>query len=190
LGQDSYLIQNKYWNNDGNVDVSAPGNIRLRNAFGVYNPSGYLESSTFDTGTTSNFYNFIWAPTNEPASTSIKFQFATSPSSTPPLGWNFTGPDGTGASYYTVSNSSFNSVLNGNEYARYRAYLATATTTSTPTISSVGFTYTSACIPPGQVVFQGLSTGTYVLTISKAGYTTYSGNVTVSAGWQEKDQKI
>jgi hypothetical protein len=190
-GQVDFTNPTQYFADDTNVDVTAvPGSIQLRNAFGNYNSNGYVESSTFDTGTISNFYNFIWSPTNEPASTSIRFQFATSPSSTPPLGWNFFGPDGTNATYYTVSNSSFNSVTNGNQYARYRAYLATEVSTSTATVSDVGFTYTSDCIPPGQVLFQGLSAGNYTLTISKTGYNTVVSSTTISSNWQEKQQSL
>lgn len=189
-GQEAYVNTNKYWYDDNNLDTAVTGTIRLRNSFGVYNTSGMLESSTFDTGTTSNFYNFIWSPTNEPASTSISFQFATASSSTPSPGWNFTGPDGSSSSYYSVSNSALHENLNGNRYARYRAFLNTATSSITPTVSGIGFTYTSACIPPGQVLFQGLVSGTYTISISKSGYNTAVSTTTISDNWQQKSQAL
>ena len=71
-------------------------------------------------------------------------------------------------------------------------FLSTASTTFTPSVSDVQFTFTSSCVPPGQVIFQGLANGTYTVTVSKAGYTTATDSVTVNAGtpWQEKQVSI
>ena len=52
-------------------------------------------------------------------------------------------------------------------------------------VSDFAFTYTSSCTPPGQVVFPGLTAGTYTLTVEKPGYTTYSVPVTVGQLWEE-----
>ena len=65
-------------------------------------------------------------------------------------------------------------------------YLSTATATATPIISGVSLTYTSSCIPPGQVIFPGLSTGSYTINVSKSGYSVYSGDISISNGWQEQ----
>jgi len=191
-GQTSYSDATRYAGDNGNVDVtSSPGNILMSSVLGSYttNAEGTLESSTFDTGTSSNFYTISWTPINQDpltGSTSVKLQFATSPSSTPATGWNYAGPDGTAATFFTVPGSSINVSQNGNEYARYMAYLTTNTATVTPIVSNVSFAYTSNCIPPGQAIFQGLTAGTYSLTISKSGYTTYLNNaITISSGWQQ-----
>ena len=182
---------NQYFIDNGQVDTStSTGNIVMRTAFGLYSKTATatLESSTFDTGTTSNFYTFSWTPIGQPALTgtsSVKFQFATNPTSTSTT-WTYLGPDGTPNTYFTVPGSPINSASNGNEFARYLAYLTTRTATATPIISNVSFAYTSNCIPPGQVIFQGLSSGTYTLTVSKSGYTTYSGSVTIGSGWQQQ----
>lgn len=185
-GQDLFVDEKKYWLDDSNIDTTTnPGDIRLRNSFGSFSFNGYLESSTFDTGSVSNFYNFIWSPNSEPASTSVKLQFATAASSTPDGGWIYTGPDGTSGSYFTVSNSSFDSSLNGKQYARYKVFLETATSTASPSISDVGFTYTSSCIPPGQVLFHGLTLNSYTYEVSKTGYNTVTGTVNVGPDWQE-----
>ena len=146
-----------------------------------------LESSTFDTGTSSNFYTFNWTPSGQPAlagNNPVKFQFASASTSAGP--WNYIGPDGTANSYFSIPGSSISTANNGNEFARYMTYMTTNTATVTPTVSDVSFAYTSSCIPPGQVIFQGLSAGTYTLAISKSGYTSYSGSVSVGSGWQNQ----
>jgi hypothetical protein len=190
-GQSMYTTTNKYYVDNGQVDTStSTGNLVMKMVFGSYNTNatGTLESSTFDTGTSSNFYTFSWNPIGQPPLSgpgSLKFQFATSPTSAP-ASWNYVGPDGTPASYFTVPGSPISVGQNGNEYARYMAYLTTNTATVTPIVSNVSFAYTSACIPPGQVIFSGLSAGTYALTVSKTGYTTYTGPVTIGSGWQQQ----
>ena len=46
---------------------------------------------------------------------------------------------------------------------------------------------TPACMPVGQVLFQGLQTGSYTISVSNSGYsTTTSIAVTVGSGWQEE----
>lgn len=189
--QSLFVNSNKYWSDNGQIDNStSSGNIVMKEIFGSFNTNigGILESSTFDTGTSSNFYTFSWTPVNQPALSgekSVKFQFATNPTSTSTV-WNYIGPDGTAESYYEVPGSSISANNNGNEFARYKAYLSTNTATVTPTVSDISFSYTSACIPPGQVIFQGLSAGNYTLTVSKSGYTTDSKSMSITSGWKEE----
>jgi len=188
-GQDVFVNESKYFNDNGSVDTAtSSGDIVLMQFFNLYdkNATGTLESSTFDTGTTSNYYSLSWFPNNQPldsGSNSLKIQFATNSSSTD-SNWNYFGPDGTGNTYYTVPGGSINSVGNDKQYARYKAFLTTDSTTSTPKLSSIYFTYSSGCISPGQVLFQGLSTGTYTVKVTKSGYDVYTGSVTVGNGWQ------
>jgi len=189
-GQSMYSVSNQYATDNGLTDVTAsPGDMLLRQTFGSYNTSATatLESSTFDTGTSSNFYTFSWNPIGQPqlaGAVPVKFQFATSPSSTPTT-WNYAGPDGTANSYFNVPGAPISAVSNGNEFARYKAYITTDTATVTPTVSGISFAYTSGCIPPGQVIFQGLAQGTYTVSVSKPGYVSYSNpSVTVGSGWQ------
>ncbi len=195
-GQSVYSTPSRYWTDNSLVDVStSSGNIKLRQTFGSYNTAATatLESSTFDTGTTSNFYTFSWNPIGQSqyaGEVPVKFQFATSPSSTP-ASWNYIGPDGTANSYFSVPGAGISSTQNGTEYARYKAYLTTDTATVTPIVSDISFAYTSGCIPPGQVIFQGLTPGTYTLTISKFGYTTNSNpSLIVGSGWQNETVTI
>jgi prepilin-type N-terminal cleavage/methylation domain-containing protein len=174
-----------------NVDTStSTGNILLWNDItDPYNVglTGQLDSSVFDTGTTSVFSVLSWNPGSQSpltGTTSVRLQFASSPSSTPSV-WNFFGPDGTANTYYTTPNSTISSINNTNEYGRYRVYLTTETATATPIISSVSTTYTSGCIPPGQVMFSGLQSGaTYTVNISASGYTTTSVTASILNNWQ------
>jgi prepilin-type N-terminal cleavage/methylation domain-containing protein len=187
--QENFINQLKYFSDDGNIDIATTaGQIKLRSAFGEYNPSGVLESSTFDTGSASNFFSLVWSPIDQPVlagANSVRLQFATNATVTSTTTWSFKGPDGSNTSYYLSSNSSLNAIHGSDRYARYRAYLSTATATVTPNISDIAFTYTSDCVPPGQVIFTGLSTGNYTVEISKSGYTTNTTSITVGTGWQE-----
>lgn len=188
-GQEQLIDHLEYWSDDGGVETSLlPGDIVLKGIFDEYSPNGMLESSTFNTGTSSNFYSLFWNPGFQPplaGENSTRLQFATSPSSTPST-WNFFGPDGTPSSYYTSPDSPINIVHNGDRYARYRVYLSTNTATVTPTVSDVSFTYTSGCVPPGQVIFSGISNGTYTLEVSKTDYVTnLNDDLIVENDWQE-----
>jgi prepilin-type N-terminal cleavage/methylation domain-containing protein len=48
-------------------------------------------------------------------------------------------------------------------------------------------TNSGSCTTPGQVFWNGLASGTYTLTVSKAGYTTYTNNaLNISTTWQNQ----
>lgn len=192
-GQTSVGASNRYFTDDGNVDGSTvPGDLKLRGAFGAYNPSGILESSTFDAGTSSVFNNFIWSPASQPfgaGTSSVLFQFASSPSSTPAM-WNYAGPDGTASTYYSVPNSAINSINTNNRYARYKVFLSTQSSTSTPDLSSVDVTFTSSCTPPGQAFFNGLTSGAYSVDVSAPGYSPSSTTISATSTWQEYDVSL
>ncbi len=152
--------------------------------------NGWLESSTFNTGSASNFYNIVWQPQDQPVDAgvdSVRFQIATGNAEVPAT-WNFLGPDGTAQSYYTTSDSNINPVHNNDQYLRYKIFLQTASSTFTPNIADVSFTFTSQCTPPGQVIFTGLLPDTYTLTISKSGYqNSVVNNITVPSSWQQQE---
>lgn len=49
-------------------------------------------------------------------------------------------------------------------------------------------TNSDSCATPGQVFWNGLVSGTYTLTVSKAGYATYTNNtLSISAAWQNQN---
>jgi len=188
--QEDFVDITRYFSSDGNIDTESPnGEFKLKNAFGEYNPNGILESSTIDTGSPSNFYNLAWTPTDQPVQSgngSVRFQIATNATNTATSTWTFKGLDGTESTYYTSPNTPINSTHNGDRYLRYRAYLSTQSTTTTPNISDVSFTVTSSCTPPGQVVFSGLSNDTYTVAVGKTGYATSTIDVIMDSEWKEQ----
>lgn len=191
-GQSEYTLADHYQSDDGGVDVSTvSGAVRLQDVLGLYTPSGTLYSSTFDTGSVSNFYQFLYQPTSQPIDTgdSVQFQIATGNATS---SWSYRGPDGTGATFYNSTTTDISTVHNGDRYLRYKMLLSTASTTFTPSVSDIQFTFTSACVPPGQVIFQGLTNGTYNITVSKSGYVTELDSVVVDATtpWQEKQEVL
>ncbi len=184
-GQSTSTNPNMYLSSNANIEYSNPaGDIELKKVLGQYLSSGELISSSFDTGSASNFQTITWNPISQPANVgtpNVRVQIATNNDGAT---WIFKGPDGTASSYYTTSNQNISSVNDGNRYLRYRVLLDTATTTETPNISDIAFTFTSSCMPPGQVAFQGLSGGTYTLSFSKTGYVSQNLDVNVSSNWQ------
>jgi prepilin-type N-terminal cleavage/methylation domain-containing protein len=192
-GQASYTDLTQYYSQDANIDdTSTVGLLSLKDIFGSYPASGSLESSTFDTGSASNFGSIIWSPTSQPPAVgdeSVKFQFASNASSSP-TSWSFLGPDGTNGTYYTISDTSLHESHDDDRYARYKLILSTASSTATPSVGDIAFTYTSSCIPPGQVIFSGLSTDDYDITVSKTGYSTYSATVSISNNWTEREVNL
>jgi len=182
-GQAAYTNLTKYFSDSGTISGSASaGDLKLKKTGNSYANSGWLQSSTFDLGTQANFNNIIFSPLSQPSQTGanpITFQLAASNSSSP-SSWNFLGPDGTAGTYYTATNTLVWSGLSGNRYFRYKVFLNTISTSYTPTLSEVSFTYTTSCTPPGQIFFSGLSAITYTLNVSHSGYTSNDGDINVS----------
>ena len=181
-GQETVGDSARFYTDDGNVDVlTSAGNITLRNTVGSYASNGWLESSTFDLGLEATYQNIIWEPIAQPSEAgndAVRFQIA-SATSTAPTAWNFLGPDGTSGSYYTASNGVISDVHDDDRYMRYRAHLSTASSTYTPTVSDVSFTYTNSCTPPGQAYFGNISAGDFSIIAGAAGYATSSAGVEV-----------
>jgi hypothetical protein len=180
-GQSDFSVANEYASDDGNVDTQTlPTGARLRNIAGQYVSSGSLVSSSFDTGTASTSYTTLfWNPTSQTASTSVEFQVATDNDDAT---WNFVGPDGTASTYYTTPGTTINAAQSGNRYLRYKMFLSSVSTSTTPVISNVTVNYVSGCASPGQAMFAGLTSGTnYTITVSMAGYQTQTiGSVSIS----------
>lgn len=187
-GQDLFTNPSMYFTSDGDVEVSTPqGEVALKDILGNFTPDGTLTSSTFDTGSPSNFHQILWLPQDQPADTganSVRLQVATNNDNAT---WAFKGPDGTGGSYYTLADQNIHSSHDDDRYIRYKLYIQTASTTWTPRVSDVFFTFTSSCVPPGQAFFTGLSSGTYDVTVSKTGYQSFSDSLDVSPAWQALD---
>ena len=187
-GQANYIDATKFYDSDGQAEISNPaGEVKLRLTNGLYSNSAVLTSSSFDTGSASNFYQISTLPQDQPAQTgpnSVRLQLATNNDNNT---WNFVGPDGTAGTYYSPINTNINAIHNGNRYLRYRLYLQTASTTYTPDVSEVNFTFSSNCVPSGQAMFSSLSSGNYQLTVTKAGYQTSTEALSLSSAWQSHE---
>jgi len=99
-----------------------------------YLTSGTLEASTYDTGSSVAF-NYLTFSATQPASTSVKIQIATN---TDNATWNFVGPDGTAATYYTSASSIPYGTIG--RYFRYKAFF-TGTTSATPILQDFTVNY-------------------------------------------------
>ena len=187
-GQDDFIDSSKYFNSDGNVEINNPaGELHLKKSFDEYALSANIISSTFDIGTLGNFHRIFWFPENQPPETGldgIYFKIATNNNKET---WNFFGPDGTGSTYYTLADQDINPLHNENRYFRYQLFMQTASTTWSPTISDISFTFTSSCVPPGQAFFTNLNLVEYTLTVSKTGYQLFSDTITISSPWQKQE---
>lgn len=185
-GQAPFTELDRYFLDDGNIDVTiAPTAVRLKEVGGVYQSSGTLESSTFDTGATSDFTILTWEPSSQFAGTSLSFQIATNNDNAT---WDYIGPDGTSGTFYTIPGTSFHSSHDGDRYIRYKAYLATTDTSVTPVLSNINLNYVSGCSTPGQVIFPGLNADNdYILEVSLAGYTTQTVDPLIIGGNQANE---
>ncbi|MFZ2189311.1 MAG: prepilin-type N-terminal cleavage/methylation domain-containing protein [Candidatus Magasanikiibacteriota bacterium] len=183
-GQYEFNDENKYWSDDGKIENNNPaGDLKLTQVGESYIGDGQLESSVFDLGTAVNFVNINWEPMSQPIETganSVRWQIATSNTSSP-ASWDYFGPDGTGGTYYNSEEFSINAVNNNSQFLRYKVYLNTDISTSTPTVSDVTISYTTSCTPPGQSYFGSLTNGqVYTVEVSRDGYQDYSGSITAS----------
>lgn len=177
-GQENFENSSKYYQDNGNISVQEiPSSIKLLNIGGTYVSSGWLISSSFDTGTEETKYTTLnWQPISQIPETDVKFQIATNNDNET---WEFIGPDGTENSYYTVSGTTISSVNNNSRYIRYKVFLSTENPEKTPVFSNVNINYVSGCYTPGQAMFTGLSKtniedpqDSYQVKVEKTGYDT------------------
>lgn len=197
-GQAVYADPKKYWTDisvdNGSAGEAPAGEIRLQKISGAYQPSGVLESSVFDAGSaTTTYYTVSWLPLSQATSTgadSVKFQIATDNDSATST-WAYLGPDGAESSFYTTADSNINPIHSGNRYLRYKIYFSTEDISASPNISDISVTFSSDCVPYGQVLFSGAAAGTYALSVSRAGYQNYLNNaVAVNNPWQQLEVSI
>lgn len=187
-GQATSTNETMYLASDGNLETVDPiGDVLLKKIFGDYVSSGILTSSSFDTGSQSNFQQINWNPIDQPVDTgtpNVRIQIATNNDGGT---WDFNGPDGTSGTFYSVANKNIHASNNGNRYLRYKLFLDSAVTTATPNISDVFFTFTSSCTPPGQTSFGGLSSGSYNLHLEKVGYVSQDIALDINSAWSASE---
>ena len=115
---------------------------------------------------TTVFWNTLSWNAAAPAGTSVQFQIAASTDASGPF--NFVGPDGTAASYFTTSGASL-AQFNGHRYLQYRAYLSTADATLTPTLSDVSVCFINASVPSVTGIAPAAGAGGSEVTITGTG---------------------
>ena len=116
----------------------------------TYVSSGTFTSAAIDLGSSSVFGALTFTSTipaqtqtsctvSTGAGCAVKIQVA---ANTDNATWNYVGPDGTTATYFTQqAGEMIPSSLNNNRYLRYRAYLATVNTAYTPVLDDVTVGY-------------------------------------------------
>jgi hypothetical protein len=113
-----------------------------------FNTSGNFVSSLKDANPGGAAIYPHWATlswnTTVPANTTLRFQVAASNNQFGPF--NFVGPDGTAATFYTTSPANI-TAFNGNRYLRYKALLTTTNTAATPSVNDVTVCYNNTSAP-------------------------------------------
>jgi len=113
---------------------------------GAFASSGDFVSSSKDAnpvpGASPSWTTLSWTA-NTPPNTTVKFQVAASNNADGPF--TFVGPDGTGATFFTLSGASL-SQFNGFRYLRYKSYLSTTDTSVTPTLNDVTICFTTSSL--------------------------------------------
>ena len=115
--------------------------------------SGAMDANPH-TGGTVTWTTLSWSA-SVPAGTSLRFQVAASNSPTGPF--NFVGPDGTAATFFTTSGASL-AQFDGLRYLKYQGFLSTTISTSSPTVNDVTVCFSNT-VPTTLVV--NPATGTY-----------------------------
>jgi hypothetical protein len=128
--------------------------------FKVYVNTGYVASGDLVSGAKdanpppgvfARWNSLSWTAT-VPANTTLRFQIA---GSNDPAGvFNFIGPDGTAATFFTTSPASIVNLVNGNRYLKYKAFFTTTDGAVTPTVSDV-----TVCFNQGPTATNGIISG-------------------------------
>jgi len=112
----------------------------------TYAASGDLVSTIKDSnpaaGGTPHVTSLSWTGSTPP-NTALKLQLATSSSPSGPF--TFKGPDGTSSTYFTTSPVVPASELFQGRYFRWRAFLTTTDSATTPVLSAVTICYNNTC---------------------------------------------
>ena len=125
-------------------NVCGTSNYKVKSAWGYVSATSTLISSIFDTeradGAAPN--SVMWLG-SQPAGASVTFQIASATSSNPVSGWNYTGPDGSSASFYSPTGPDLPvkiTVTNhlNHRYFRYKINLLTdAGQTASPRVDDI-----------------------------------------------------
>jgi hypothetical protein len=174
-GTGSVSLQNPYAggrrassSTSGATWAGASGNANNDHGFITYMKTGFaspgnLVSSAKDanphTSGAVTWSTLSWNAAT-PAATAVKFQIAGSNNASGPF--NFVGPDGTAATFFTTSGASL-SQFNGLRYLKYKAILSTTNNAVTPTLNDVTVCFSNT-VPTTLAV--GSANGTYGGTVN------------------------
>jgi hypothetical protein len=112
--------------------TTSSGNVTLATSL-TGNLVSALKDSNPAAGLVPSWLTLSWTG-SAPANTTIKFQVAGSNSDFGPF--NFVGPDGTSATFFTSSGASL-AQFSGLRYVKYKAYLSTTVISSKPVLNDV-----------------------------------------------------
>ncbi len=107
-------------------NICGTSNYKVVTSWQSTSTSGYIDSTTFDTGVATGVkLNSIFWNGSQPSSTLVRFQFAMSSSTAGP--WNYVGANGATSTYYTVDpgvTTKLDNLQHNNlRYIRYRVTL-------------------------------------------------------------------
>jgi hypothetical protein len=128
--------------NSGVTWAGAAGNANNDHGFIIYMKDGFAAAGDLVSGTkdanpaagfVTNWTTLSWNAT-VPGNTSLSFQAAASNNVNGPF--NFVGPDGTAATFFTTSGASL-AQFKGFRYLKYKALLTTQVGNTTPTLHDV-----------------------------------------------------
>jgi hypothetical protein len=130
--------------------IPLSGGVSTDAGFKIYIQDGYkangglisgLKDANPSVGFNTNWATIAWNA-SVPANTSLQFQVAAGNSATGPF--NFVGPDGTAATFFT--NGASLSQFNGNRYLKYQASFASTDNSATPTLNDITICFSNT--PP------------------------------------------
>ncbi|MFH1073505.1 MAG: hypothetical protein V1752_00290 [Candidatus Firestonebacteria bacterium] len=128
------------------VENIEKADLLFRFTAATYAASGNYVSSLLDAGATAAFNTLSWQPSSsQPAGTSSKFQIASALTELGP--WNYYGPDGTSATYYTVSGQAISPVHSGKRYMIIKTFLESSSNDTTSVVNSITVDYSSRVLP-------------------------------------------
>ena len=174
----------QYSSQSGGIDAnSSPGRLTLLvNASGTYdvNTNDWLISNTIDLGgQNATLYGVSWDPAPQPAGASVAFQLAANNNNAT---WNFIGPGGTAATYFTTTTKPLPAALSGKRYVRYKVYMNTIDGNVTPGLDDVTIEFNADCVPPVQALFTDLAQAAYTIDVSAANYGEATTSITIGPG--------
>ncbi|HEY3040913.1 MAG TPA: C25 family cysteine peptidase, partial [Pyrinomonadaceae bacterium] len=150
-GSNPYANGERVASNNSGTSWSAPNPSRDV-GFHTYMKTGFaaagdqvssLKDANPDVHSIANWTTLSWTATTPP-NTTLRFQVAGSLVPSGPF--NFVGPDGTAATFFTTSGASL-SQFNGLRYLKYKAFLSTTDSAVTPTLNDVTVCFSTSANP-------------------------------------------